>query len=220
MLNKLNTVPKIPIDVNELLAKFSIQAVNIPNANLTDWLAANGILNEYDEHLLAKVAALLINNNVNDWFEEDLKMKAISLIMFLADIDEVNKIGVFYERSLNWKTDTFSIAVVSDCMVASVRGRGGAGVPHFFLQEFKKSKGDKSDPEAQMLAAMIIAQHQNNNSKVIYGAYVMGRNWYFSVLESNEYRISEALDMTNAPTLRRIVFILRQVKQLILTTLM
>jgi hypothetical protein len=47
--------------------------------------------------------------------------------------------------------------------------------PYFFLQEFKKKRGENRndkpfDPEAQMLKAMLIAQNLNNDGKIIYGA--------------------------------------------------
>ena len=67
-----------------------------------------------------------------------------------------------------------------------------------------------------MLAAMLIAQHQNANNKPLYGAYVMGIHWCFAILDQKNYYVCKTLDMTDPPTLRRIVFILRQIKPIIL----
>jgi len=61
-------------------------------------------------------------------------------------------------------------------MVSSVYGFTTPETPYFFMQEFKKSKGDKQDPEGQMLAARIAAQHLNQNGKTLYGSYVIGRD--------------------------------------------
>ena len=212
------TGEKLAVDVNVLLSHFNLVYIKQPDSVLAPWLTATGSLDLVATTILGELEDIL-PISVNDWLEEDLKMKAISLIMFLAHIDEAQKIGVFYERALQWKTPEFMLSVVSDCMAASVRGRSGAGTPYFFLQKFKKSKGDKSDPEAQMLAAMLIAQHHNNNDKPLYGAYVMGRNWYFAKLYGKNYAISKAYDMTNRDILHQIVFILRKVKEIILTEL-
>ena len=119
--------PKVSVEINELLVKFSVLSISEPSDKLIDWIDASGTIDTNKEYLLSEIVNLLAKNNVNDWFEEDLKMKAISLIMFLADLDEGTKIGVFYKRALHWKTPEFSLSVVSNCMVASVKGRGGAG---------------------------------------------------------------------------------------------
>ena len=87
------------------------------------------------------------------------------------------------------------------------------------MQEFKKSKGDKQDPEGQMLAAMIAAQHLNQNGKPLYGSYVIGRDWFFSVLNGKEYAKSEALQLTQPNELRQVILTLRKLKQIILNDL-
>jgi hypothetical protein len=87
------------------------------------------------------------------------------------------------------------------------------------MQEFKKSKGDKQDPEGQMLAAMIAAQNLNNNQKPLYGAFVVGEFWYFTVLESVNYARSEALHLTNGKQLRQVIATLKKLKEIILTDL-
>ncbi len=89
--------------------------------------------------------------------------------------------------------------------------------PYFFLQEFKKGKGEKSDPEAQMLMAMLIAQHKNNGNKPIYGGYLVGRNWYFTTLIGTNYCISRQFDATIQSELFQIAYILRHLKTMILS---
>jgi hypothetical protein len=92
--------------------------------------------------------------------------------------------------------------------------------PIFFLQEFKKSKGDKQDPEGQMLAAMLAGQHQNQNGKPMYGSYVIGRDWFFAVLEGKNYARSESFRLTQPKELRQVILTLRKLKQIILNDLM
>ena len=88
--------------------------------------------------------------------------------------------------------------------------------PYFFLQEFKKKRGEKKDPEAQMLTAMLIAQHLNNDGKIIYGGYLIGHNWHFALLDGKQYVTSRQYDATEKHDLLQIVFILRKLKELIL----
>jgi hypothetical protein len=88
--------------------------------------------------------------------------------------------------------------------------------PYFFLQEFKKAKGEKKDPEAQMLTAMIIAQHLNKDQKPIYGSYLIGSGWRFATLIGNHYCLSRKFEAENKKDLIHILFILKQIKQIVL----
>jgi hypothetical protein len=89
-------------------------------------------------------------------------------------------------------------------------------MPYFFLQEFKKAKGEKRDPEAQMLSAMLIAQEKNNDGKPIYGAYMIGTGFHFTTLIGKNYCVSDKYDAVFKGHLPQIVFILRKLKELIL----
>jgi hypothetical protein len=101
-------------------------------------------------------------------------------------------------------------------MIATPMKSGRPKHPYFFLQEFKKSKGDNHDAEGQMLAAMILAQEINQDQKPLYGSWVQGVNWRFTVLRGTEYCVSRAYDATNASDLLQIVFILQRLKALVL----
>ena len=77
-------------------------------------------------------------------------------------------------------------------------------------------RGDKNDPEGQMLTAMLIAQTLNNDNKPIYGSYIIGSNWWFTTLVGTAYCSSQKLDTSKRADLLQIVFILRKLKELIL----
>jgi len=68
--------------------------------------------------------------------------------------------------------------------------------PYFFIHEFKKEHESSGDPLGLLLIAMVAAQKLNNNLKPIYGCYVMGRLWFFVVLEGLDYSTSLAYDAT------------------------
>ncbi|MGB1204737.1 MAG: hypothetical protein ACPG5B_03765 [Chitinophagales bacterium] len=75
-----------------------------------------------------------------------------------------------------------------DLMIAS--GRYEQQKPHFCLHEYKKEKGTDNDPLGQLVIAMMAAQEINNAVFPIYGAYVMGGNWFFLTLKNRKYCIS------------------------------
>jgi hypothetical protein len=66
------------------------------------------------------------------------------------------------------------------------------------------------------LAAMLIAQYPNNDGKPLYGSYVIGSNWWFTILIGEDYCSSREFNMDNRQDLLQIVFILKRLKTLIL----
>ena len=82
--------------------------------------------------------------------------------------------------------------------------------------KFKKAKGEKKDPEAQMLIAMLIAQQKNNDNKPIFGGYLLGTGWHFTTLVGKDYCISRRFEATEKHNLLKIVYILRRLKEFIL----
>jgi hypothetical protein len=88
--------------------------------------------------------------------EEDIKARLVGLLFFAAQIDLPGEIRLFYERGIAATVRGYSLSVVTDCLVATPKFNLPTK-PYFFLQAFKKAKGEKKDPEAQMLTAMDIA---------------------------------------------------------------
>ena len=92
--------------------------------------------------------------------------------------------------------------------------------PYFFIQEFKRGKSN-SDPEPQLLAELISAV-ELNNWKTIKGAYLIGANWNFVILEKLEkhryqYFVSRTYDSTRIDDLNDIFKSLLFIKDEILT---
>ena len=89
--------------------------------------------------------------------------------------------------------------------------------PIFFLQEYKQSQRfGRTDPEGQMLAAMLLAQVANDDNKPIYGCYVIEKNWHFTTLLGTDYCRSRQYDSTQKGDLLQIVYVLRHLKEIIL----
>jgi hypothetical protein len=201
-------------NVDEIIDTFGIHKTR-GNEPLKNWLTAQYTLSEDDGKLLERIYQR-VQAFADGWNEEELKMNFVSFVLFLADIDEVGKIRTFFERSLIGTIGNVQISVKTDCMIASPKGLGTPREPYFFLQEFKKQKGDKNDPEGQMLAAMVLAQHLNNDHKPIHGCWLVGNIWYFTMLEGQSYYQSNSFDANDKKDLTQIVFILRKLKELIL----
>jgi hypothetical protein len=152
------------------------------------------------------------------WNEEELKMNFLAHVFYVAQLREDNKIDIFYERTLSWEFKGKTERVICDCLLAKPFGIYAPQIPYFFLQEFKKQKQNE-DAEGQMLLAMLMAQQENANQKPVYGCYLQGKNWVFTTLHDKNYCVSRQYDATQTADLHQIIFILRQLKHVILTEL-
>ena len=88
--------------------------------------------------------------------------------------------------------------------------------PFFFIHErnaarYKQEKKKDNDPLGQLLVAMVTAQIRNNDDRPILGSYIVGRFWFFVILDKSEYSVSLAYDATQADILN-IFAILRRAK--------
>ena len=83
----------------------------------------------------------------------------------------------------------YELSGIVDGMIAT--GFRDPDIPLFCLHEYKRSVDNQGSPDAQVLAAMLVAREKNNNQKPIYGVFVVGLNWNFVVLNGNEYFISK-----------------------------
>jgi hypothetical protein len=193
------------------------QIVRIKNCQvLQDWLNVSySDLKDHETELLRQLPQELEDWQYA-WNEEELKMSFISPLLRIANINQKGLIGTFFERKLKGVVNGIAISVTCDCIVATPKLSGNPSMPYFFLQEYKRTKGDAHDPEGQMLAAMLLAQQINQDGKPLFGCWLQGKNWNFTVLNGLEYCVSHQFDATDPNALLQIVFILRKLKELIL----
>jgi hypothetical protein len=187
---------------------------NLNNSHLNEWLGAVFQLDDFEMRVFNDLHEEICRTG-EYMNEEELKTKMVGLIFYIAKVQETRKIDVFYERTMSGLIKEASLSVICDCLVAMPR-INNPNIPYFFLQEFKKSKGEKKDPEAQMLIAMLIAQHKNNDNKPIYGGYLIGTGWHFTTLIDNDYCVSKKYEATTKEHLLGIIYALKSLKQLIL----
>jgi hypothetical protein len=151
----------------------------------------------------------LIKNNemlIRNYNEEDLKVNVIIPILNKIEFKSFeNKFRDFYESSLNYETEKFIFNGTTDFVVS--KGLFETEKPYFFIQEFKKGKTN-SDPEPQLLAELISAVELNKET-FMKGAYIIGENWNFVILERLElhkyqYFVSRTFNCTNIKDLKGI----------------
>ncbi len=180
------------------------------NSTLEAWLHSTQVLTDA-EHRTLEALRQKASENIEFWNEEDLKMKFIAFLLALVPFDEGRYKG-FLERTIKATVKGEVISGIVDYIVAT--GKAEPQVPFFFLQEYKPHRRPGRDVLAQVLSAMIAARERNTPQKTMYGSYVIGRQWFFLVLEENTYTISQAFDITQEDIVR-VVQILRGMKRII-----
>jgi hypothetical protein len=185
---------------------------------LTKWLDTNCTLTNLEHELFEQI----INDakdNIDAWNEEELKMNFIAYVIGLSHLKSSKYIRTFYERTLEAKVEGVYLKTKTDFMIA----KGILDLieaPYFHFQEYKKSKDPNGDPLGQLLEAFLIAQTINASNKPIYGAYIIGRFWYFVVMDKKQYCVSKAFDSTEQDGLINIISILRNFKVILENDLM
>jgi hypothetical protein len=203
----------VGFDLVKIVKTFEL-TVNEPCEHLQEWLSATTVLTPAENEIVDDLYDdIMVSGEYMN--EEELKARMVGLLFYAAKVDVPKKIRVFYERPLAAKIKNLDLAVICDCMVATPI-LSTPDKPYFFLQEFKKAKGEKKDPEAQMLTAMIIAQAQNADGKPVYGSYIIGTTWHFTTLIDQNYCVSKKYEATYKDKLFEIICILRKLKDLIL----
>ena len=199
-----------------LVDAFGLEQLYKPTPTLAEWLAATGVLKSSHEEIIEEATEKLIKN-ATVWNEEELKMQFISLVLWLARFSD--RYRTYYDREISETIDGHFLLCKVDMMLSK-----GVGelikTPYFFMHEYKREKKYTGDPVGQMLAGMLIGQAKNNNGKPVYGCYVQGRFWFFSVLEGKNYTISKSFDSSEIEEAKQVIFILQKMNTIILEQLM
>jgi hypothetical protein len=166
--------------------KFGLREIQFSDT-LTNWMEAKQELSDYEHEALQNLRELL-DLNVDSWNEQELSLHFIGPVFSIFRFTVPYKFNLFAERLLSAKVGDTRLHGEPDGIIAS--GYREPNVPFFTFHEYKKSVDSTGDPAGQALAAMLAGQALNQNSNLIYGCYVIGRNWYFMTLEGKEYCIS------------------------------
>jgi hypothetical protein len=159
---------------------------------LTSWLETEAVIDDVERNILARLSKKLILS-IDSYNEQELIIKCIGGIISVVGLDGDNY-SAFAERLLEATVDGEVLTGKPDLMLAA--GTSEPEAPYFCLHEYKKSLENSGEPSGQCLAAMLAAQAKNPTEQVIYGCYVLGRQWLFMVLVGKQYAISNAYLVT------------------------
>ncbi len=177
------------------------------NKLITDWLSATATFSEFEIELIERIRIRILRN-VEFWNEDELKLQAIASIIEMANFTS-DAFKSFSQRPLSATINGIEIGGRVDFMLA--KGRQKPIEPYFFIHEYKQeTKRGSNDPKGQLLAELLVAQTRNENKFPLYGCYVLGRNWFFVILDGTEYVVSNAFNSSDEDVYK-IIAILKQV---------
>lgn len=204
----------------DLIKMFQLKSlIKIQTPRMQDWLQTEPISFSVGEQYLFDIIFGSVVENIRGWSEEDLKMKFICHVLPLGHLMDNGKFLTYFEKTIFATVEGHYLCTKSDFMVA--KGiLDKPETPYFHFQEYKPYKKPSGDSMAQLLEAMLIAQHENKNEKPIYGCEIMGERWRFVVLEGKTYCVSKAFDCTEKEELLKIIAILRKFRHILETELL
>jgi len=195
--------------------EFGIREVFTLDA-LNQWLETDVSLAEVEETILNSYQELLIVHE-KAWNEQELSQQFIGPIFGLARFTELYRFRFFAERKIEAKVpglvEEISLSGEPDGFIAT--GYREPKVPMFAFTEYKKALDPNGDPAGQTLAAMLVGQTLNKHEHPLYGAYVVGSEWRFIVLEGKQYIVSRGYSAL-ADELFDIFRFLKALKQIVL----
>ena len=165
--------------------------------------------NEFLEKLIRKNELYLPSYN-----EEKLFASFISRILNEVDFS-FSDVKDWYSSWLQGELNGFKFSGKPYFMVA--KGNEFPKEPYFFIQEFKPSERPTKVKD-QLLAEMLVAM-EINKTNIFHGAFIIGQNWFFVVVEklksgNYEYFVSRQFDSLNIENLRQIYINLQAAKKL------
>ncbi len=178
-------------DIDEVEHTFGIRRSDTLSA-LNEWLAANQEITEQERANIKHLQTNLVHK-IDIWNEDELKFKFIAPFVSIVGYD-TDRFNAFTQRTLSATVNGVPLSGRVDFVVAT--GKSKPIQPFFFLHEYKRTRGRENDPLAQLLVEMLAARELNENKHALYGCYVQGRNWFFVVLDRQEYAESLAYDAT------------------------
>lgn len=175
--------------IQEVSEEFGIKEV-YEHSLLEQWLNVKCDIDEETKNDLERLQFLL-KRNVHLWNEMELKMKFLGPLMNLVNYDS-EYYRAFMERQLTIKNGDETISGTVDFLIA--KGFQLPRSPFFSVHEYKPDPTASKDPLGQLLIAMIAMYKSNQEEGLefpIYGAYVVGRFFYFVVFDGKTYCKSE-----------------------------
>lgn len=158
---------------------------------LDEWLCPTTNVSEGEKAFLSILRENCLER-IDDFNARELILKVVGPTMSAVNFD-TEKFTAFGERELSATLEGETLNFSPDILVAS--GTQEPETPYFcfFVHTIFDTSGD---PAGNCLAAMLAAAQQNPTNTPIYGAYVLGRNWYFMILQVDKFCISNVYSFT------------------------
>jgi hypothetical protein len=167
-----------------------------------------------DEQKVLDELRLDFLQNANSWNEKELEIFFLAQLIGLVNYKEIGDgVKTFAERNVTAIVGEYELTGDVDWLIS--KGFGKPKAPYFCIKEFKKAKNSSNDPEGQLAAAMVAAQMLNNNQKPVYGAYLLGKDWTFCVLNDKKLVQSPTYLASDAQGLTNIFMIMKNLKSII-----
>ncbi len=182
---------------------------NFQSNVLNNWINSTSTFDDFTIERLENLRTAFFESS-DYWNEDELKMQGISPILDIVNYRTPNY-TIFSQRPLSATINNIEMGGRVDFMLA--KGKQKPIQPYFFIHEYKQeSKRGSSDAKGQLLSELFTAQHLNEGQFPLYGCYVIGRNWFFVILEGKQYAVSDAYVASHKDDIYQIITILRQVK--------
>ncbi len=160
---------------------------------LDEWTAYTHEITDFERLYIHKLQSHFLLGG-DDWNEVELENKFISPLIVFSEIANI-RYSYFLERELSLQIGDYQLVGKVDGMIAT--GFRNPKKPYFCLNEYKRGTDPNGDPKGQVLIAMLVAQHLNDNKKPIFGCFIIGKLWQFMVLQGNQYAISQGYTCDN-----------------------
>jgi len=178
---------------------------------LEEWIAATFSVNEYLRAGLDRLKNKL-KKKAKAWNEDELKMFFIAPLLEEVEL-ETEYFQPFTQRNFSSTINDIEIGGRVDFVIAA--GKRRPKVPYFCLHEYKQEENPKGDALGQLLIAMLVAQTINEKEIPILGVYIIGRNWFFVILNGKEYAVSNEYNASD-DDIFQIFAILQKSKEIML----
>jgi hypothetical protein len=130
------------------------------------------------------------------WNEDELKTMFVNPFLSLLHlISPYYKVFAQRPISLCYANDT----LLTESPVDFILGKGIQTMkkPFYLLNKYIAENPPKKGQViiqdiGHLLVAMVASQKMNTDQKPIYGIYVVGRNWFFVILDGSEYAVSKS----------------------------
>lgn len=160
---------------------------------ISDWIDLSVKITEEESKRLSEIHHFA-RYRLEDWGEETLKMNFIAPVLSLVQFSsEEYEYTPFADEKIEVEIGEYLLTGRLDWFVA--KGLYKPEKPIFFIQEYKRNKGNPSDPDGQILAEMLASRQLNGNpEEVFYGIVVLGRYWSPIVFKDSIFAIGKSYD--------------------------